>query len=116
MKIVRTTKTAALAGIWTMFGLVPFNAWVEARIGTEGALPYVLWALALAVFLFVPGFVLVLGMDAESRNPFWYRDPVERARQMEVFKRLLAWFLGAALMLVVWKVLFMTVLNPESAH
>ena len=104
MKIVRTMKSAALAGIWTMFGLVPFNAWMEARIGTEGALPYVLWALALAVFLFIPGFFLVLGSDAESRNPFWFRDPVERAKQMEVFKRLLAWFVGAAVMLLVWKV------------
>lgn len=62
----------------------------------------VLWVLALALLLFVPGYFLVLGSDTEPFERTWFLDSSERARYGVVFRRMLIWLLSAGVVGLLW--------------
>lgn len=100
MKLVPTQKTAALAGAWASFGLIPLEHWMDQR--HMSTLQHnVLMLCMMLVFLFVPALYLVIGRDNRF-NRTWFMDPEERARYWIVFKRMLCWFMGAAIFGTVW--------------
>ena len=62
----------------------------------------VLWLLALAVLLFVPGYFLVLGRDTEPFGRTWFLNSDERARYGVVLRRMLVWLLSAGVVGLLW--------------
>lgn len=104
MNIVATRKTAAVAGAWAAIGLVPFESWLERHTLSSSVEQNLLWCLALAVFFVVPGYFLVLGSDTRPFDRTWFLDATERARYGLVFGRMLSWFLGAAVVGLLWSV------------
>lgn len=97
-----TRKTAALAGIWTALGIVPFDAWIERHAQSSTLEQNMLWLLALVVFLFVPGYFLVLGRNTEPFERTWFVDASERERYGVVFRRMLVWFASAGAFALAW--------------
>ena len=95
MDIEATNRTAAIAGIWSSMGLVPFDAWIEqAKFGS--VLTYNLtWLLGSAAFFFLPVFFLVIGRNTGAFGRTWILDPKERAEYWIVVKRMFVWFVSA---------------------
>jgi hypothetical protein len=90
-----TNRTAAIAGIWSSVGLVPFDTWVE-QAKTGAVLTYNLtWLLVAAVFFFVPIFFFVIGRNTGPFSRTWILDPSGRAEYRIVVKRMLVWFVCA---------------------
>ena len=102
MAIKASHTTAAIAGAWTVLGLVPFEIWIDQH--KEGLVlsNNLLWLLALAVFLFVPGYYLVLGKDTEAFSQLWFADREERARYFVIVKRMFIWFVSAGAIGSIW--------------
>ena len=47
-------KSAAIAGAWSVLGLVPFDAWIEQHANMRTPLQAALWVVLLGVFFVVP--------------------------------------------------------------
>jgi hypothetical protein len=106
MSIVASTKSAAIAGTWSAFGFVPFDAWLEHhQIGSALAHNVALLGVAL-VFLFVPGYFLVIGRDNEPFSRTWLFDAEECARYGAIAKRMIVWFVSAAVTGLIWSPVF----------
>jgi hypothetical protein len=94
-----------------VFGLVPFEAWME-RLGEVPALEHnLLWGGAMVVFLFIPVYFLVLGHGNAPFDRSWFLDAGERARYAVVAKRMAVWFGAAALVGILWSSLLGLVLG-----
>jgi hypothetical protein len=102
MHIEASHKSAAIAGAWTVFGLVPFEMWMDHHKTPSVLANNVLWLAATAVFFFVPCYLLVLGHGNEPFSRTWFLDPEERARYGVIVKRVLIWFVSAGAVGVVW--------------
>jgi len=95
MSIVPTSRTAAIAGVWSSVGLASFDAWFDhARFGSP-LVHNIAWFAVLAVFFFLPVFYFVIGRHTGAVSRGWLFDSTERAEYLVVVKRMLAWFGGA---------------------
>lgn len=106
-----TPKSAALAGAWTVLGLVPFEAWIERHALFTTTLHDLLWLIAIAVFFVVPGYFMVLGADQEPFRRDWIADPEQRARYAVVTKRMVVWFSSAAVVGTIWSSILMWIVG-----
>lgn len=95
MSIAPTNRTAAITGIWSSMGLVPFDAWSEHARFASVLTHNLAWLSVLAVFFFLPVIYFVIGRHTGAFSRAWFLDPAERAEYLVVVKRMLAWFLGA---------------------
>lgn len=95
MAIEPSYRTAAAAGLWSAVGLVPFDLW-RARAGSASPVADNLaWFVVLALFLYLPGYFLVVGTSATRFSRAWLSDPVERQRYLAVVRRVLVWLVVA---------------------
>lgn len=101
MEMAPSQKTAALAGVWCVFGIVPFEHWVEQQhMSTLGQ--SIAWLVAAAIFFFVPFLYFVVGRDNEPFSGSWFLDPEQRARYSVITMRMLCWFFSAAICGSIW--------------
>ena len=111
MRIEASSKSAAVAGAWSAFGLVPVDAWLEHHKSISVLTHNLVFLSAAAIFLFVPGYFLVIGHKTGSFSPVWFLHREERARYGVVVKRMLVWFLAAGAFGTVWSLIFSFVLS-----
>ena len=101
MDIEPSQKTAALAGIWCVFGGIPFDHWLDQQ--HMGTLENNIAGLAAAaIFLFIPVIYFVIGRNNEPFSRTWFLDPEQRARYSVIAMRGLCWFFSAAVFGVIW--------------
>ena len=112
MTITASRKTAAIAGAWAVFGLLPFESWMQHHGTTSGLLNNFLWLVVLAVFLFVPSYFFVVGRGNARFSRTWFLDRAERARYGVIVVRMLVWFASAVVFGLVLSVLFSLVPMP----
>src|SRR5437870_7166749 len=105
MTIKATQCTAAIAGAWAAFGLVPFEMWMHRHSGGSQLSNNLLWLSAAVVFFLLPGYFLVLGSDNEPFSRTWFLDPEERARYAVITKRVFVWFVSAGAIGSLWSLL-----------
>src|ERR1035437_1294754 len=105
MKIKATSSTAVIAGVWTVFGLVPFEAWMDHHLAQSAMSNNLLWLLAFVTFLGLPGYFLVIGSDNEAFSRTWFLDTEERARYGVIAKRMFIWFVSAGAFGSLWSLL-----------
>jgi hypothetical protein len=105
MKINATPSTAAIAGAWTVFGLVPFEAWMDRQLAPSALSNSLLWLLAFVTFLGLPAYFLVIGSDNEPFSRTWFLNTEERARYGVIAKRMLIWFVSAGAFGSFWSLL-----------
>lgn len=101
MRITPSSKTAAMAGVWTSIGMSVGDAWpghAQSGSGLAGDLP---WFSGATVFFYLPVFFLVIGQHTGVFSRFWLLDPKERAAYGPVTKRMLVWFACAGLSTIV---------------
>jgi hypothetical protein len=101
-----SSRTATVAGAWSVLGFIPFDAWLASHPNAPASVTTALWAIVAVVFLFVPMFFLVIGRGSAPFGRLWFLDAIERARYGVVARRLLIWFLSAAVSGTVWSMLF----------
>ena len=101
MNVQPTYGTAALAGAWTVLGLVPFEIWMETYGPSSTLATNALWLIALAVFFFIPVYFLVFGRH-EPFQPNWFMNNEERTRYVVIAKRMLIWFASAGVAGAAW--------------
>lgn len=97
-----TPKSAAIAGAWTSFWLVPFEAWMEHHKSMSALSHNLLLFGAAVAFFFMPVYFLVLGRGNEPFRRTWFLHAEERARHGVVFRRMLVWFVSAGSFGAVW--------------
>ena len=102
MSIEATHKSAAAAGAWTVFWLIPFETWMDHHKFSSVLESNLLWLTAVAVFFFLPGYFLVIGHGNEPFSRTWFLDRDERARHGVITKRMLIWFASAAVVGATW--------------
>jgi hypothetical protein len=102
MHIEATPRSAAVAGAWAAFGLVPFERWMDHHNVSSVLEGNLLWLAAAALFFLVPIYFLVIGSGAEPFGRTWFLAPDERARYGVIAKRMLIWFLSAGVISAVW--------------
>ncbi|MBI3523519.1 MAG: hypothetical protein HY066_03150 [Betaproteobacteria bacterium] len=113
MTIKATHTTAAIAGAWAVFGLVPFEMWMDRYSGGAQLLNNMLWLSAAAVFFLLPGYFLVLGGDNEPFRRTWFLDPEERARYAVITKRMFVWFVSAGAIGSIWSLLLSYIVSKS---
>ncbi|WP_143012441.1 hypothetical protein [Variovorax sp. EL159] len=102
MQIEASIKTAAVAGAWASFGLVPFEGWM-AQHPIDSALAHnLLWLSAALMFFILPAYFFVFGRGSEPFGRTWFIDPAERARYAVIAKRMFAWFISAGIVGSLW--------------
>ena len=101
MNIQATQTTAAIAGVWSAFGLVPMDAWRTHHQASLGLWYNVLFLGALAVFFFIPFYFLVIGRGSSFRRT-WILEPAERAKYWEYSKRGFVWLVSTAACGALW--------------
>jgi hypothetical protein len=106
MTIEPTTKSAALAGAWAVFGLVPLDAWQEHHKSISVLAYNLSFLAASAVFLFIPVYLFVIGPDSGPFSRAWFLSQEERSRYGVIVKRMFVWFLCAGAFGIVWSPLF----------
>ena len=102
MHIEASHRSAAVAGAWTVFGLVPFEMWIDHHKANSVFANNVLWLAATAVFFLVSCYFLVIGSGNEPFSRTWFLDREERARYSVIVKRMFVWFVSAGAVGVVW--------------
>ena len=96
MIIEATNRTAAITGVWTAIGLIPFDAWSEhTRFGSVLTYDFALLS-ALAVFFWVPVIYFVIGRSTGPFGRTWMFSPSERAEYWVCTKRMFVWVVSAA--------------------
>lgn len=106
MTIEATTKSAAIAGARASFGLIPFEAWLEYHKSISVLSHNVLFFIAAIIFIFMPGYFLVLGQGNEPFSRMWFLSAEERVRYGMVVKRMLVWIFAAGAFGVLWSPIF----------
>jgi len=105
-----SSKTAALAGAWWAFGMVPVDFWMERHKGMSVLAHNLLFISAAGIFFFVPGYLLVIGRGNASFKVLWFMSSEERTRYRAVVVRILIRFLSAAVVGTVWALVLIVVL------
>jgi len=95
MEFEATNRTAAIAGIWSSTGLLPFEARIKHAKITSGLAYDLMWLAGAAVFFFLAAFFLVIGRNTGAFSRTWIFDPTERAEYWIVVQRMLVWFFSA---------------------
>ena len=106
VNITASRKTAAIAGVWAVFGLLPFESWMEHQKTSSVLLSNSLWLVAITVFLFVPAYFFVIGRGSAPFSRTWFLDRAERARYGVIVGRMLVWFASAVVFGIIWSTLF----------
>ncbi|MCB8749071.1 hypothetical protein LHU53_19460 [Rhodoferax sp. U2-2l] len=105
MNIKATQSTAVIAGAWTVFGLVPFEMWMDNQLAQSALSNNLLWLLAFVTFLGLPGYFLVIGSDNEPLSRTWFLGTDERVRYGVIAKRMFIWFIFAGAFGMPWSLL-----------
>ena len=113
MRIEPSHRTAAIAGAWAAFGLVPYDAWDKAHVTNHHFLRSLLLLLVATVFFIVPFIYVVLGRGPTPYSHTWFLDPQQRARFGVVARRMFSWFVGAAVTGLIWS-LVLSLIWPQS--
>jgi len=111
MYVEATSKSAAVAGAWSAFGLIPFDAWLEHHKSISVLSYNLLFLLAALVFFFLPAYFLVIGKGNEPFSRTWFMNREERARYWVIVRRMFVWFLSAGAFGAVWSLIFSFVFN-----
>ncbi len=101
MTLVPTFATAALAGVWTSLGMIPFELWLRSNAPESDSMRFLIWILAALVFLAMPGYLLVVGREKPFRKD-WLQHPAERARYLAILQRIGIWLVCAAIVALLW--------------
>ena len=97
-----SNRTAAATGIWTMFGFVPFNIWMDLHQGGTQFTNNLLHLIAVAIFFFIPVYYFVIGSDIDRFSWTWFLDSEGRGHFAIVVKRMFVWFMAAAILDCIW--------------
>ncbi|HEX7642258.1 MAG TPA: hypothetical protein VF472_08635 [Burkholderiaceae bacterium] len=116
MNRTATDGTAALAGIWTAFGAVPFTTWKDSGNADTGLLSLILALLFVTVFFFIPVFMFVIGRGLDTHNRWWIFDPAERAKHAAIRRRMFCWLVSAGACDVLWSPIFDRLILPLIGH
>ena len=112
MDIKASNVTAAFAGAWASFGMVPFEMWMQKLADGSILLHNVLWLSSATIFFLVPGYFFVLGRNNEPfENLTWFLDPDDRARYGVVVKRMFVWFVSAGAVGSMWSLMLSFVMH-----
>lgn len=90
-----SNRTAAMAGIWTALGVLPFVAWSEGGVFSSALAENAAWLGVAAVFIFLPAVYFVVGRDGRRFSRDWVNNPAERARYMALITRMAVWIATA---------------------
>lgn len=90
-----SNRTAAAAGLWSALGLVALDVWLDHNKSASPLSNNLAWFLVLALFLYVPGYFLVVGAGGTRFGRAWLSDATERRRYLAVVKRVLVWLVCA---------------------
>lgn len=96
MKNKPSNRTAALAGLWTSLGVLPFAAWSGNDAFASGLVENIAWLVVAAAFIIIPAVYFVVGREARAFGRNWMEDPVERAKYMAMLARMGIWIVTAA--------------------
>lgn len=96
--------SATFAGVWGALGMVPFELWMDHHQSTSVLVNNLLWLAAFVVFLAVPGYFFVIGQNSGPFSRTWFLDPEQRNKNATVIRRMLCWFLSAALFGSLWSI------------
>ncbi|WP_156401429.1 hypothetical protein [Duganella sp. Root1480D1] len=102
MSIDPTKRSAALAGAWCTFGMVPFELWTDRHPFDSLLTKNAVTLIAFAAFLVIPVVFFVIGRIAGPFSRTWFLDPVEGAQVEIITRRMFCWFLGAAIFGSIW--------------
>ena len=116
MNRTATDGSAALAGIWTAFGAVPFAAWKDSGNVEASALNMSVILLFVAVFFFVPSFMFVIGQDQGTGNRLWFLDPALRTKRLAMMRRMFCWFVSAGAFGTIWSLILNRFILPLIVH
>ncbi len=97
MNVEPSYRTAAGAGLWSAIGLVAFDVWLDHNKSVSALSNNLAWFLVLALFLYVPGYFLVVGAGGARFGRAWLSDAAERRRYLGVVKRVLVWLVCAGI-------------------
>ena len=97
MDIEPSYRTAAGAGLWSALGLVAFDVWLDHNKSASALSNNLAWFLVLALFLYVPGYFMVIGAGSARFGRAWLSDAAERRRYLAVVKRVLVWLVCAGI-------------------
>ena len=106
MPIEASSKTATFAGVWSVLGFVPSDAWLDHNKSISALSHNVAFLMVAAVFLFIPVYFLVIGQGGEPFSRAWFLDEEERKRYGVVSRRVLVWFVSAGAFGMVWSSVF----------
>lgn len=109
MEIKATNRSAALTGIWTVFGIVPFETWMDDHKTISVFENNILWLAAISIFLIVPGYLFVIGNNNGRFDRLWFLDPEQRKRYGVITKRMFIWFFSAGIFGSVWSFILMLI-------
>lgn len=101
MRITASSKTAAMAGVWSSIGLSLGDAWLGHAQSGSGLAGDLAWFSGAAVFFYLPVFFLVIGRHTCAFSRLWLLDPKERAAYWPVMKRMLVWFACTGVSMIV---------------
>jgi len=101
MRITPSSKTAAIAGVWTSIGMSVGDAWPGHAQSGSGLAGDLAWFSGAAVFFYLPVFFLVIGRHTYAFSRLGLLDPKERVAYGPVMKRMLVWFACAGLSTIV---------------
>ena len=90
-----SNRTAALAGLWTSLGVLPFAAWSGSGAFSSGLAENAAWLAVAAIFIFLPAVYFVVGRDAGAFSRNWIDNPAERAKYMALLARMAVWIATA---------------------
>ena len=111
MPIEATSKTAAIAGVWSILGFVSFDAWLDHHNSISVLTHNVIFLVVGAVFFFIPVYFLVIGQGNEPFTRTWFLDRGQRARYGFIVRRMLVWFISAGAFGLMWSLVFGVVLR-----
>ncbi len=101
-----SNKTAAIAGAWCVFGLIPFEYLMNHHKPSSVLLSNLAWLTGMAIFFIVPAYFFVIGKGNAPFRRTWFLNAEERARYAVVEQRMLVWSLSAGVVGTFWSLIF----------
>lgn len=114
MPIEATSRTAAIAGVWTALGFVPLDSWLGHQNSISVLTHNLIFLVVVAVFFFIPVYFLVIGQGNEPFSRNWFLDKENRVRYGIIVRRMLVWFISAGAFGMVWSSVFDLLLRKLS--
>ena len=90
-----SNRTAAIAGLWTGLGVLPYAIWSGSGAFSSGLAENALWLGVAAVFIFLPAVYFVVGPAGVSFSRNWVNNPLERERYLALLTRMAVWIATA---------------------